>query len=283
MLSLPWQALLTLLLTGGVFAADILLPATIATEFLYVPVMLLTLAMPGRAWTLAAAVLVTGLACIAHFVNADSASLLQASVINRLLAVAAVWIVWLLTDQRQRSEERLVQANAALDERISDRTAALQQTVAELNTEVAHRERTQADFERQTQLLLGLMDAIPDNIYFKDAEGRYLLINHAKARRSGLQHPRDAIGTTDFDYFTPEHARIAQAAEHEIMRTGEARPDVEERLVWPDGSVTWVSSTKVPLRDPHGRVIGTLGISRDITTQRRMRKHWSRNAIDSAR
>jgi len=120
MLSLPWQVLLIFVLATGVFVSDTVLPATVVAEMLYVPVMLLTLALPGRRLPLVVAVLITLLAIVGHFVLADSMTLLQAGFANRLVAIAAVWIVWLLTDQRRRTEDRLVDANAALDARVAD-------------------------------------------------------------------------------------------------------------------------------------------------------------------
>ncbi|HWL07173.1 MAG TPA: response regulator, partial [Planctomicrobium sp.] len=123
-----------------------------------------------------------------------------------------------------------------------------------------------ADLEYQNMLLDGLMDAIPDNIYFKDLQGHYLRINRAKARSSGLKTSLDAIGKTDFDYFTDAHARSAYEVEQRIIQTGKPLIDHEEQLVWPDGKVTWVSATKVPLKRADGTIIGTLGISRDVTS-----------------
>jgi two-component system sensor histidine kinase/response regulator len=119
-------------------------------------------------------------------------------------------------------------------------------------------------------LLDGLMQAIPDDIYFKDRDGRFLRINSAKATRTGLSDPAQARGKTDYDFFQTEHALAAQDAERAIMETGVPMIDHEERLVWPDGHISWVSATKVPLRDMAGRAIGTLGISRDITRQHEM-------------
>ncbi|AMV16368.1 PAS domain-containing hybrid sensor histidine kinase/response regulator [Planctomyces sp. SH-PL14] len=116
-------------------------------------------------------------------------------------------------------------------------------------------------------LLDGLMDAIPDDIYYKDCDGHYLRINGAKAQRSGLKSPDDAVGKTDFDFFQKEHAEAALQTEKYIIRTGAPLQDIEERLQWPDGHVSWVSATKVPLRTRLGDIVGTLGISRDITAQ----------------
>lgn len=114
--------------------------------------------------------------------------------------------------------------------------------------------------------LLGiLMDNLPDSIYFKDASSRFIAINRALANRFGLRDPAQAIGKTDFDFFTDEHARKAYASERMLIESGKAVIDLEEKETWPDGHVTWASTTKMPLRDKDGRVIGSFGISRDIT------------------
>ncbi len=114
-------------------------------------------------------------------------------------------------------------------------------------------------------LLQSLMDHIPDSIYFKDAEGRFIRINRAKADRSRLGSTEEAVGKSDFDFFDPEHARKALADEKEIMRTLKPLVESEEHLIWSSGLERWVSTTKLPLQTQDGKVVGTFGISRDIT------------------
>jgi phosphoserine phosphatase RsbU/P len=118
-------------------------------------------------------------------------------------------------------------------------------------------------------LLRALMEHIPDSIYFKDLRSRFLMINHAKARRHGLTDPLEARGKSDADYFTEPHARQALADEQEILRTGIPIENFEEVETWPDGSETWASTTKMPLRNQSGHLVGTFGISRDITKRKR--------------
>ena len=77
------------------------------------------------------------------------------------------------------------------------------------------------------------------------------------------------MGKSDFDLFSDEHARQAFEDERRIMQTGQPVIDLEERETWPDRPDTWVSTTKMPLRDAHGRIVGTFGVSRDITDRRR--------------
>jgi sigma-B regulation protein RsbU (phosphoserine phosphatase) len=117
-------------------------------------------------------------------------------------------------------------------------------------------------------LLQSLMNSIPDAVYFKDTRSRFLMISRALSKKHHLADPQQAVGKTDADYFTPPHAKQALADEQTIMRTGQPMEDLEESETWPDGSITWVSTTKMPLRNQSGRIVGTFGISRDITIRK---------------
>lgn len=130
------------------------------------------------------------------------------------------------------------------------------------------RHHAQAASRRDRHLLEILMDKIPDAIYFKDAESRFLRISQAHARRFNLRNPALAIGKTDADFFSGAHAGQALADEQKTMKTGQPLVGIEEMETWPDGSITWVSTTKMPLREPSGKIIGTFGISRDITSRK---------------
>jgi PAS domain S-box-containing protein len=123
---------------------------------------------------------------------------------------------------------------------------------------------------QEQYLLHTMMDNLPDHIYFKDADSRFTRINKALTEWFGLRHPDEAIGKTDFDFFTQKHAQQAYSDEQDMMRSGVPIHDKEEKETWRDGRETWVSTTKVPLRDQIGRIIGTFGISRDITERKQM-------------
>jgi two-component system, cell cycle sensor histidine kinase and response regulator CckA len=146
--------------------------------------------------------------------------------------------------------------------------AAVQQALEQsrLRAEKKHGEDA---FREERHLFLTLMDNLPDVVYFKDWEGRFLQINQAMAERFGLAHPFEAIGKTDFDFFSPEHANAAHEDEMEIIRSGKPIVGKEERETWPDGRATWALTTKMPLRDAGGTIIGTFGVSRDITERKR--------------
>jgi PAS domain S-box-containing protein len=108
------------------------------------------------------------------------------------------------------------------------------------------------------------MDNLPDHIYFKDLESRFIRTNKSNARFLGLNDPDQAIGKIDFDFFTAEHAQQAFDDEQTIIRTGKIL-NIEEKETHHDRPDTWVSTIKLPLRDKTGNIIGTFGISRDIT------------------
>ena len=116
-------------------------------------------------------------------------------------------------------------------------------------------------------LLRTLMEHSLDLIYFKDEQSRFLRVNTAFARRINAT-PDDCVGKTDADIYQREYAQKILADERRIMATGQSLVGMEEREVWPDGRVTWTSSTKLPLPDEQGKIIGTFGISRDITMRK---------------
>ncbi len=109
-----------------------------------------------------------------------------------------------------------------------------------------------------------LLNELPDAIYFKDHDGKFFLTNRLHTKKLGFKDVDDFIGKTDFDLFGEEHARQAYDDEQQVIRTGKSisKEEKENRL---DGSVTWASTSKMPLRDKHGQIVGTFGISKDIT------------------
>jgi len=112
--------------------------------------------------------------------------------------------------------------------------------------------------------LRNLLATVPDHIYFKDRDSRFLAVSTSLARRGG-DEPSDLIGKCDFDRFTDAHARPAFEDEQRIIRTGEPIIDKLEKESWPDGRATFVMTSKMPLRDEAGEIIGTFGISKDVT------------------
>ncbi|HEV3271837.1 MAG TPA: SpoIIE family protein phosphatase [Candidatus Methylacidiphilales bacterium] len=116
-------------------------------------------------------------------------------------------------------------------------------------------------------LLMALMDTIPDRIYFKDCQGRFISVNRATREFHRTLNEKEIEGLTDFDFFLPEHANQAFADEQQIITTGKPLVGKLEQEKHPDGRITWVSTTKVPTRDGSGKIIGICGISRDVTEE----------------
>ncbi len=146
---------------------------------------------------------------------------------------------------RKQAAELLQRAHDELELKVQERTASLSQT---------------------NSLLQALMDYMPDHIYFKDTEGRFIRNSRSQAEMLGLSSPDQAVGKTDFDFFS--HAAKAYAEEQDVIRTGQPLVDFEEQVIWPNKRETWVSTTKLPLRNSDGQTIGIFGISRDITERK---------------
>jgi diguanylate cyclase (GGDEF)-like protein/PAS domain S-box-containing protein len=120
----------------------------------------------------------------------------------------------------------------------------------------------------ERRLLEVFLQSTPDQVYFKDEGGRFITVSDQQAKRFGFERAQDVVGKTDFDMFTDEHAAQAFGDEQRIIATGEAIIGFEERETFPDGRSAWVRTSKLPIRADDGTVIGTFGISRDITAQR---------------
>src|SRR5664280_2010141 len=133
-----------------------------------------------------------------------------------------------------------------------------------ISRDVTKRKQAEEELAQEQYLMRTLMDNLPDHIYFKDHESHFLRVNKALAQFLGLNDPAQAIKKTDFDFFTGEHAQQAYEDEQKIIRTGQLL-STEEKETNYDRPDTWVSTIKLPLSDKDGNIIGTFGISRDIT------------------
>lgn len=133
--------------------------------------------------------------------------------------------------------------------------------------------------KRDQRYLRSLLENLPDNIYFKDLQSRFVRVSYAMSAKFGASEPEALVGKSDFDFFTPEHAQPAFDAEQQIIRTERPIVNLEEKETWPDGRVTWASTTKLPFYNEYGQIVGTFGVTRDITA----RKHTEAALADSQR
>ncbi|MDF7822578.1 SpoIIE family protein phosphatase [Pontiellaceae bacterium B12227] len=133
------------------------------------------------------------------------------------------------------------------------------------------------------RLMKRLMDNIQDNVYVMDHKGRITFINDAGAKWLGFNSPEEVIGKTDLDIFSNEHGSAAFDDEQRIMKTGKPILGIEEKETWADGHETWVSTSKMPLHNDDGDIVGTFGISRDITEHKQAEIRASTYAEENRR
>ncbi len=131
--------------------------------------------------------------------------------------------------------------------------------------------RSTRDAVKEHMSLQALIDWVPDYLWVKDVEGRFIIVNKAVASDCGRAKTIDMIGLTDFDIHVPETARNFRAWEDDILRSGKPMIDKEECVLDSVGREKWLLSTKVPLRNERGEVVGLVGIARDITELRATR------------
>jgi PAS domain S-box-containing protein len=162
----------------------------------------------------------------------------------------------------------LVQFNDRRKDRFSPAVVAEFEGIAAHLGEALMRRRAEESLAIERDLLSTLIEGVPDHIYFKDLESRFIRVNRAMAETFGRREPAEILGKTDFDFFAAEHATRALADERALLEGRKSVVSNEERESWPDGRESWVQTTKFVMRDDSGRVTGTCGISRDITERK---------------
>ena len=150
--------------------------------------------------------------------------------------------------------------------------------------DVTERKLTERALERERHLLHTLLDNSPDSIYFKDEQSGFLRISRGMMGKFGFADYDSVLGKTGSDIFTREHADRARQDELRIMQTGQPIVGLIERETWPDRPDSWSYTTKLPLRDSGGKMVGTFGIGRDITklVQSEQALREARDAADQA-
>ena len=171
---------------------------------------------------------------------------------------------------RKRMERELRESQEQLERRVLERTAELAAANEGLRREIVERRRVEEELAFERFLLATLMEYAPDMIYFKDQRNRFLRGSRTLAEYFGLHDPAEIAGKSDADFFDPARAHQYALDEQEIMRSGIPSIDKEEDQLKPDGTITWMLTSKVPLRGPDGTIVGTFGISHDITRRKKM-------------
>jgi PAS domain S-box-containing protein len=197
-----------------------------------------------------------------------------------------------LADQRRKAEEQIINSGVGVidvprvlqvdDEKrhrlhsklpVRDSQDKVTSLVG-INRDVTDLQQATAALEEERNLLRTLIDNIPDEIWVKDLEGRYILANAALTERiKGRAPENEVLGSTNFDYVYDDYTRTlaeeAQAAETRLIESGKRKHRSEVMLNDPQCGQIWFDTTKVPLKDAQGRVMGIVGISHDITEDKR--------------
>ena len=200
---------------------------------------------------------------LAGFVTSEA---LPAGVVIMAFALVA-GLLGLFIDLFNRALRQALAASITREHELEARTAELSKAKEQLEDELVVRMSAEAALAYERDLLHALMDNFPDTIYFKDAESRFTRINRAQAQLLGIDNTDAAVGKTDFDFQPIELAQSAFAEEQQIVATGQPLIDRLEFNPTADGRPRWLSSTKVPLKNDAGQVIGIVGMSRDITVR----------------
>jgi len=161
--------------------------------------------------------------------------------------------------------ERIQERDTTLKEINDDLELRVEARTRELQLEVVERIRAQETLSEERKILRALIDNVPDYMYVKDTDCRFLVANAAVARQMGAKSPEELLGKTDFDFYPRELATTFFEDEQKVIRTGQAEINREESGLDPQGNVSQVLTTQVPLRDKNGKVAGLVGIGHDIT------------------
>lgn len=140
------------------------------------------------------------------------------------------------------------------------------ETPSSATVQIAELQTALAD---ERHLLRIVIDHVTDLIYVKDVDSRFIVANSATAMLMGASSTRDLVGRTDHDFFPKEMADGFRADELMVIQKGQTLANREERAVDPLGTDRWLLTTKAPLRNDKGNIIGVVGIGRDITLRRR--------------
>lgn len=153
---------------------------------------------------------------------------------------------------------------------------ALRQLNENLQNEISDRRQAEAALEREHTLLRTLIDNLPNLVWIKDAESRFVICNAAQAQRIGLKK-EDLVGKTDFDFYPYESASQFYAEEQEIVKSGNPIVNKIEQSTLTSNQNRWISVTKIPIRSETGKVESIVGLISDITEQKNIEKAVERS------
>jgi len=180
--------------------------------------------------------------------------------------------------------ERIQERDKALQGAKGELELRVQLRTHELQLEVNERMRAEDALSEERKILRVLIDNVPDFMYVKDADCRFLVANLSLARQMGAKTTAELLGKNDFDFYPKELATKFYEDEQRVIRSGQAEINREETGLDAHGNVSQVMTTQVPLRDKNGRVTGLVGIGHDITHLKKVQEEMqkAREAAEAA-
>ncbi len=180
--------------------------------------------------------------------------------------------------------ERIQERDAALQGAKEDLELRVQARTEELQKEFIERSRTEEVLLEERKRLRALIDNVPDFMYVKDLDCRFVVANLSVARQMGVKTPEELLGKNDFDFYPRDLATSFYEDEQRVIRSGQAEVNREEVGLDPQGNVSQILTTQVPLRDKNGRVTGIAGVGRDITELKKVQAEMqkAREAAEAA-
>ncbi len=178
--------------------------------------------------------------------------------------------------RQKESEEKLKEQAQSLQEI----NVLLEERQEEINQQADELSSQNTILENERNLLRTLIDAIPDFIYIKDKESRFITANKNTCEIMKAKDQNELEGKTDFDYYAKEIAQKFYADEREVIKSGEPLINRQEIGFDKEGNERVVSTTKVPYYDADGRIIGIVGVGRDITEMKEFQEQLEKQAAD---
>ena len=180
--------------------------------------------------------------------------------------------------------ERIQERDAALQAARDDLELRVEARTSELQSEILKRGKAEDALSIERGRLRALIDNVPDYMYVKDTESRFVIANKTVADAIGVKSTGELLGKTDFDFFPKELATPYYEDEQRVVRTAQSMFNREEPCVDAAGNKIWLLTTKVPLLDKNGAVIGLAGVGRDITSLKQVQEEMrqAREAAEAA-
>lgn len=172
--------------------------------------------------------------------------------------------------EQKKVEEELRKIQEDLEGRVQVRTLDLEKANFDLKDEITERKRAERELIESQQLLKLVIDTLPQAVWWKDSDLKYLGCNRTMAEEAGFESPEKMIGLSDYDMpWSDKAGEVYRECDRRIMKSGIAKLNVVEQHLQSDGRLAWHKTNKSPLRNADGEIVGILGTFDDITEQKR--------------